>query len=103
MARMKLDKFREEAGVDPYELEVDDGRVITIMPPTTETMIEIGKTPVFEQEKLLKLLCGDAFDEIWKAISEEQGNVGAQVVTSVAKHFKMGTVGALGGFGASPR
>jgi hypothetical protein len=103
MARMKLDQFREEAGVEPYELEIDDGRIITVMPPSTETMIEIGKTPVFEQEKLLKLLCGDAFEDIWKAIAEEQGNVGATVITDIAKHFKMGTTNALGGLLASPR
>lgn len=102
MAVYKLDKYRKEAGVEPFELETDDGRIITIMPPTTDTMIKIGETPVFKQRELLQYLCGDAFDELWKAVSDEQGNVAAVLVADIAKHFKM-NVGGLGGFGASPR
>jgi hypothetical protein len=103
MVRKKLDEFREEAGVEPYELEVDDGRIITIMPPDTDTMMTIGETPVFQQRKLLELLCGDAYDEVWKNIANEQGNVTAVLVSDIAKHFKMGLSGVPGGYGALPR
>ncbi len=103
MVRKKLDQFREEAGIEPYELETDDGRIVTIMPPSTDIMIKIGETPVFQQTELLKMLCGDAFDEVWKIIADEQGNIGAAVIVDIVKHFKMGTTGALGGFGALPR
>lgn len=101
MTVYKLDKYRTEAGIEPFELEVDDGRIITIMPPTTDTMIKIGETPVFKQRELLELLCGSSFDELWKAVADEQGNVAAVLVADIAKHFRMNT-GALGGFGASP-
>jgi hypothetical protein len=102
MVRKKLDQFREEAGVEPYELEVDDGRIITVLPPTTDAMMTIGETPVFKQRELLQLLCGEAFDDVWKAIGEEQGNVAAAVVVDMAKHFKMGLNNIPGGFGALP-
>jgi hypothetical protein len=103
MAIKKLDQFRQEAGIEPYELEVDDGRIITIMPPTTDTMIKIGETPVFQQRELLTLLCGDSFEELWKAIADEQGPAMAALITDIAKHFKMGAGAVPGGFGALSR
>jgi hypothetical protein len=101
MTVYKLDTYRTEAGVEPFELEVD-GRTITIQVPTTETAIKIGETPAFKQRELLKLLCGDSFDELWKTIADEQGGVTAKLVADMAKHFKMGNgPGIPGGFGAS--
>jgi hypothetical protein len=96
----KLDTYRQEAGVEPFELEVDDGRVITILPPSMEVAIQIGETPAFQQRELLKLLCGDSFDELWKAVADEQGSVAAKLVSDIAKHFKMGIGNVPGGFGA---
>lgn len=102
MTTYKLDTYREEAGVEPFVLEVGDGRVITVQPPTTETAIKIGETPAFQQRELLKLLCGNSYDELWKAIADEQGGVTAKLVADMAKHFKMGNgPGIPGGFGAS--
>ena len=103
MVRKKLDQFREEAGIEPYELEVDSGKIITLVPPDTDTMMKIGETPLFQQRELLKLLCGECFDDMWTAIGGEQGNVAAVLITDIAKHFKMGLSGVPGGFGALPR
>lgn len=102
MVRKKLDQFREEAGIEPYELEVDNGQIITVLPPTTDTMMNIGETPIFKQRELLKMMCGEAFDEMWKAIGEEQGTVAAKVITDMASHFKMSLTNVPGGFGALP-
>jgi hypothetical protein len=100
MTVYKLDTYRQEAGVEPFELEVDDGRIITISAPDTETSIKIGETPAFQQRELLKLLCGDAFEDLWKAVADEQGSVTAKLVSDIAKHFKMGMGNLPGGFGA---
>lgn len=103
MVRKKLDEFRKEAGVEPFELETDDGRIITITPPDMDTALKIGETPVFKQRELLELLCGEAFDDVWKAIGNEQGPVAAAVVVAMADQFKMGLSGIPGGYGALPR
>lgn len=100
----KLDKYRKEAQGEPFVLEVDDKRSIVIEPPTVEDIIEIGETPLNNGRRMLQLICGEQFDEVWELISQDPGSMLVPLVVDMAKHFKINTMSQVpGGFVALPR
>lgn len=101
----KLDRYRSEANLDPYDLEVTEGDVISIPPPNVETLIAIGETPVTDGRRMLQLLCGDQYDRIWAALSQEPGSVLVAIVKDMVRHFGVGpeVINTPGGLRALPR
>lgn len=102
----KLDKYRAEAQLEPFELEVADGQVISIQPPSAETMMAIGETPVQDGRKMLRLLCGEQYEALWAAVAWEPAAVVTSLVKDLIKHFGLGEAALRdvpGGSRALPR
>lgn len=97
-----LDRYRTEAHIVPFLLETDTD-TIEIPPPTGETLLTIGETPIVQTRALFELLCGDQFDAVWAAVRHEPAGVLVGLLQDLGKHFMVMSVQeAPGGFGASP-
>jgi hypothetical protein len=92
VATYKLDKYIAEAEVEPFILEVDEERSITITYPTGETLAQLTETPDHETRRIMKLLCGDQFEEMWDVISQLPASVLMEIGTEIVKHFRIGQV-----------
>lgn len=105
MATFKLDTYRAEAKVEPFELELEEGKVISIPPPTAETMMHIGETPANDNRRLLQLLCGEQYEALWAAVAWEPASMVVKLVTDMVRHFGMGAEvqNVPGGYTASRR
>lgn len=90
MTVYKLDKYRAEAKVDPYEIELSEGHTLSIPPPNAETMMAIGEIPLNEGRRMLELLCGEQHDELWAAVAWEPASVVTSIVVDMMKHFGLG-------------
>lgn len=100
----KLDKYRAEAKVEPFELDLGDGQSISIQPPTVEDVILIGETPLTDGRRVLQLMCGDQFEALWAAVADLPGSMITPLVVDMAKHFGISAMQATpGGFRALPR
>jgi hypothetical protein len=86
----KLDKYRAEAQLDPFTIEVAEGHMISIQPPSAETMMAIGETPVQDGRKMLRLLCGEQYEELWAAVAWEPAAVVTSLVKDLVEHFGLG-------------
>lgn len=97
-----LDRYRTEAHIAPFILETDTDR-IEIPPPTGETLLTIGETPIVNTRTLFELLCGDEFNRVWDAVRHEPAGVLVGLLQDLGKHFMIMSVQeAPGGFDASP-
>ncbi len=104
MTTFKLDKYRTEAQVPPFELELAEGQTILIDPPDGEAMMVISETPIYEARTMLRSLCGDHYDDLWAVLGKEQASVVTALIVDMVKHFKIGDLGAAsGGLRALPR
>jgi hypothetical protein len=104
VATYKLDKYIAEAEVEPFILEVDEERSITITYPTGEVIAQLTETPAHETRRIVQLLCGDQFEEVWKVIGPLPSSVLLDVATDIVKHFRIGQVQRVpGGQLALPR
>lgn len=97
-----LDTYRAESHIDPFVLDTDTERIV-IPPPTGETLLTIGETPMTQARTLFMLLCGEQFDRVWEAVRHEPSGVLIALLQDMGSHFMiMGVQAAPGGFGASP-
>lgn len=103
MAR-KLDSYSVEADVKPFDLELSDGRVLSIEPPSTDTLVLIGETPLQDNRRILELLLGKHFDELWPHLATMQAAATMALVQDISKHFRIYAYQTLpGGSRALPR
>lgn len=106
MTTYKLDKYRAEANVAPFVLELSEGHLLSIPPPSAETMMAIGETPIHDGRRMLQLLCGEQHDELWAAVAWEPASMVTTIVTDMMKHFGIGAAAlhdVRGGSRALPR
>lgn len=100
----KLDKYRAEANVEPFELEIGEGRVISVSVPDGETIIELAETPQNNARRILQLLFGDQYEELWGILGKENAGVLPALAADMLKHFNIGQLQATpGGPVALPR
>ncbi|MBX6386108.1 MAG: hypothetical protein IRZ07_24570 [Microbispora sp.] len=86
--RHTLARYRNEAVKAPFELDLDDGRTITIPQPTVDEVLEItGLTDVRAQ---LKILAKDQFDELLTAIGDLPASALQVLMEDLMQHFGLG-------------
>lgn len=91
-----LAKYREEAGGEPFPLELDDGQVIEIPRPTGDVMMELGEKYAGAEQgqlpvkELLHDLLGDNFDAVMKPIGGEDFKVMVLFLEDLSEHFGLG-------------
>ncbi|WP_329520504.1 hypothetical protein [Spirillospora sp. NBC_01491] len=95
-AGFSLAKYREEAGGEPFPLEVDDGHVIEIPRPTGGVMMELaekyaagtdGQTDPREQ---LRDLLGETYDEVMPILEAEDFAVMFAFLNDIVEFFGLG-------------
>lgn len=100
----KLDTYRAEAQIAPFELDLGGDRVISIPVPDGETIVELAETPQSQARRILQLLLGEQYDELWAVLGKENAGVIPALVADLLKHFKIGELQAApGGRVALPR
>lgn len=89
-------RYREEAGGEPFPLELDDGEVIEIPRPTGEVMMELGEKYAGAEQgqlpvrELLQDLLGEHFDAVMKPIGGEDFKVMVLFLEDLSEHFGLG-------------
>lgn len=91
-----LAKYREEAGGEPFPLELDDGEIVEIPRPTGDVMMDLGEKyrgadegslPVKE---LLQDLLGEHYDVVMPIIGAEDFHVMVRFLEDLSEHFGLG-------------
>lgn len=91
-----LAKYREEAGGEPFPLELDDGEVIEIPRPTGDVMMDLGEKYAAAQEgnlpikELLQDLLGEHYDTVMPVIGAEDFHVMVKFLEDLSEHFGLG-------------
>jgi hypothetical protein len=88
MARYSLAKYRTEARKEPFVLDVDDDHSITIEAPTTDVALRIAE--LTSPRPIVRLLLGDAYDEVMALIGGDQSGVLAKLLDDLRDHFGIG-------------
>lgn len=104
MAAYKLEQYRKEAEISPFELEIEEGRVISIPAPDGDTVLDLAEIPIQEPRRMLRLLLGDQYDEVLGIVGKDPSGVLPALTADMLKHFKIGRLmNAPGGSRALPR
>lgn len=91
-----LAKYREEAGGEPFPLELDDGEVIEIPRPTGDVMMTLGEKYAGAEEgnlpikDLLQDLLGEHYDTVMPIIGAEDFHVMVKFLEDLSEHFGLG-------------
>lgn len=96
------DKYQREAKTDPFVLDTGEQQIV-VRPPTTETILEIGETPLDQGRRLLQLLCGDQFDTVYELVKDAPATAMTALVKDMVAHFGVDQELPQGGFAASSR
>ncbi|MBP2341124.1 hypothetical protein JOF41_007378 [Saccharothrix coeruleofusca] len=100
MKTYRFDQYREDAAIEPYVLEVDEQRSITIPAPSTDTILKLEETSSTRER--LMLLCGEHADEVFGLLKDESMHVMVRFVMDLAKHYGVDLQRVpVGGTGAS--
>jgi hypothetical protein len=83
-----LAQYRAEAKKEPFELDLGDGKVITIPPPTGTTLLDLDSA--FTTRAVMEHLAGDQYDALLEILGDEDGGVLVAVVKAMQKHFGLG-------------
>jgi len=86
--RYRLADYRRQANKEPFPLELDDERVLMIPAPSTNTVLDVQATEDVREQ--LRMLTGDAYDDLMEAIGEEQGGVLKALMKDLTDHFGLG-------------
>lgn len=104
MAAYKLEQYRKEADIAPFELEIEEGRVISIPGPDGDTVLMLSEVPVQDARRMLQLLWGDQYDELIGIVGKDPAGVLPALAADMLQHFKIGQLmNAPGGPRALPR
>ena len=91
-----LAKYREEAGGEPFPLELDDGEIIEIPRPTGDVMMTLGEKYAGAEEgnlpikELLQDLLGEHYDVVMPLIGAEDFHVMVRFLEDLSEHFGLG-------------
>lgn len=104
MAAYKLEQYRKEAEISPFDLEIEEGRVISIPGPDGDTVLLLSEIPVQDARKMLQVLWGDKYEELIGIVGKDPAGVLPALAADMLKHFKIGSLmNAPGGSKALPR
>ena len=81
----KLDKYRQEADVEPFAFELSENETLLIPCPDGDTILEIEESR--SSRRTLELLCGEHFDRVLEIVGAEKAGVLTLLVTDMTKHF----------------
>lgn len=88
------DSYVKEASHPPFELPVSEDKVITIEAPTGGQLMEAQKLAATgDVEAQLRVICGDASDEVIPLIKQAPGHVMGALITDIMEHFGYSTAG----------
>lgn len=100
----KLERYRQEAEIPPFDLEIEEGRVISVPAPDGDTVLDLAEVPIQEPRRMLKLLLGDQYEELIGIMGKDPSGVLPALTADMLKHFKIGQLmDAPGGPRALPR
>lgn len=100
----KLEKYRAEADIPPFELEIEEGKIVSIPGPDGDTILEISEVPQNDARRILQLLWGDQYDGLMAIVGKDPAGVLPALAADILEHFKIGHLQAApGGFKALPR
>ena len=91
-----LARYREEAGGEPFPLELDDGEVIEIPRPTGDVMMSLGEKYADAEQgqlpikELLRDLLGEHHDVVMPIIGAEDFHVMVKFLEDLSEHFGLG-------------
>lgn len=86
--RKRWDTYVQEAAKPPFEVEVSDEQVITISAPTGGQIIEAQRLAAQgDLEAQLRVICGEAADEMLPLIKAAPGDAMRAFLTDVMAHF----------------
>ncbi len=100
MKKYRFDQYRQEAQIDPFVLEVDDERSITIPAPTTDALLRLEEAGGTREK--LTLLCGQAGPEVMDLLNDQPMHVMIAFLRDLAAHHRISLDRPpVGGTGAS--
>lgn len=100
----KLELYRKEAEIPPFELEIEEGRIISIPCPDGDTVLELSEVPMNEARRMLQILWADQYEELIGIVGKAPSPVLPALAADMLKHFKIGAlIQAPGGQRALPR
>lgn len=100
----KLEKYRAEADIPPFELEIAEDNVVSIPGPDGDTILAISEVPQTDARRILQLLWGEQYDELMAIVGKYPAGVLPAIAADILEHFKIGHLQAApGGFKALPR
>lgn len=86
--KYQLARYRAEAAKAPFELIVDDKTTISIPPPSTDVVLQVTETGNVREQ--LRLLAGDQYERLMKAIGDEPGSILKPLLRDLTEHFNLG-------------
>lgn len=81
----KLSKYRQEADVEPFALEVDENETLLIPSPDGDTILEIEESR--SSRRTLELLSGEHAERVLELVGPEKAGVMTRLVNDMTKHF----------------
>lgn len=103
MALFRLDDFIAESRHDPYELDCGERGKFTIEYPDGETLAQLTETPINQTRRVVELLTGDQFANIWLILAPLPGDILVGVANGMIRHFGLDQLGKSQGARAGSR
>ena len=84
----RFDQYVAEAKKEPFELPVDDEKTIYIQQPTGGQMMDAQEMAADGKVRdQLRVLCGEAADEVLPLLTDAPGDVIGALVKDIMAHF----------------
>lgn len=93
----KLQKYIDEAVVEPFPLELLDGTVLEIPGPDVDTLMLLSETPIQDNRRTINLLLGDHAKRVWEDIGSKPAGLAQPLVLDLILHFKIGNIMSVPG------
>lgn len=104
-ARLKAEAGKEQATVEPYVIDDVEPPIVITAPTETERQLGIaelfgseGEFEVKDARRILELVCGDAFEQVWELVRREHVSVMLALITDMGQHFQAAISGGAGDF-----
>ena len=94
-ARLKAKAAEQRPDIEPYVIDDVDPPIAIYPPEDADTQLEIaelfgsdGRFLIKDARRVLKLICGDAFDDVWELVGKEHITVLLSLIAEMGDHFQ---------------